>query len=154
MPLTYVDPSALAKRYVPEVGSPWVVRLCNTEPIAISLIAVTEMASAIARRTREGSLTEGQRDALYRTFIADLESFVVVAIHQAVVERAAAYLLSVPPAIRLRSLDAIHVSSAENALDRSRRNGIATGLFVSSDLALLAAARWVGLDVVNPEDHR
>ncbi len=32
--LSYLDTSALAKRYVPEVGSAWVARLCQREPVA------------------------------------------------------------------------------------------------------------------------
>ncbi len=58
MPLTYLDTSGLVKRYVPEVGSAWVEQLCRREPVSTSLIAIPELASALARRTREGALTD------------------------------------------------------------------------------------------------
>jgi len=48
--LTYLDSSALVKRYVPEAGSEWIDRLCKTEPVVVSLVAVPETASALARR--------------------------------------------------------------------------------------------------------
>ncbi len=57
MALTYLDSSALAKRYLPEVGSAWVARLCQQEPVAISLVALPKLAFALARRVREGALT-------------------------------------------------------------------------------------------------
>lgn len=72
MPLVYLDTSALAKRYVQEVGSEWVVRLCQREPAAISLIAIPELASALARRTREGALSAQERDTLFQAFLRDL----------------------------------------------------------------------------------
>src|SRR5581483_12201353 len=48
--LAYLDSSALAKRYLPEVGSAWVAHLCQQEPVAISLVAIPELTSALARR--------------------------------------------------------------------------------------------------------
>lgn len=153
MPLTYLDSSGLVKRYVPEAGSAWVTHIRNTEPVAISLVAVVEIASAIARRRREGSLTEEQASAIYRLFVAGLASCVVIGVHQEVIQRAATFLLTAPAPIRLRSLDANHMASAQLAFDRARRRGIAVGAFVSSDIALLAAARWSGLAIENPEQH-
>ncbi len=46
--------------YVPELGSTWVASLCQQQPAAISLIAVPELASALARRAREGALRGGR----------------------------------------------------------------------------------------------
>ncbi len=57
--------------YVPELGSTWVASLCQQQPAAISLIAVPELASALARRAREGALSLKQRDMLFRAFLRD-----------------------------------------------------------------------------------
>ncbi len=153
MALAYLDTSALAKRYLPEVGSAWVARLCQQEPVAISLVALPELASALARRTREGALTAQQRDALFQAFLRDARSFMVVEPGQAIAQQAAALLLTAPLPVRLRTLDALHVASARLAFARARRRGIATGSLVTADRALLDAASWAGLPTLNPEDY-
>jgi predicted nucleic acid-binding protein len=151
MPLSYVDTSGLVKRYVPEAGSAWVTRLCQQEPIATSLIAVPEMASALARRAREGALTVQQRDTLFQAFVRDARAFTLVDPNRTVAQRAVRLLLQAPPGVRLRALDAIHLACAQSAFARARRRGVATGDFVSSDVALLTAAQWAGLSIQNPE---
>lgn len=47
----------------------------------------------------------------------------------------------------------LHVASARWAFARARRSGVAVGAFVTSDRAVVAAARWAGLGVENPEDY-
>lgn len=156
MPLEYLDSSALVKRYIPETGSPWVTHLCQTEPVALSIVGVPEIASALARRAREGALTAAQRDTVFRLFLADVRSYVVVALNKTIAQRAAALLLTAPAAptpIRLRALDALHVATAQWTFARARRRSIATGAFVTADLALADAARWGGLATENPEAH-
>ncbi len=154
MPLCYLDTSGLVKRYVPEAGSAWVTHLCEQEPLATSLIAVTEIASALARRAREGSLTEQQRDTLFRAVVRDARTLVLVDTNRLVAQRAAQLLLAAPAHFRLRALDAIHLASAVHTFARARRRGVATGTFVSADEALLAAARWAGLTTQNPESEQ
>jgi predicted nucleic acid-binding protein len=153
MALAYLDTSALAKRYLPEVGSAWVARLCRQEPVATSLITIPELASALARRVREGALSAQQRDVLFRAFVRDARSLTVVESSQAVAQQAAALLLTAPPPMRLRTLDALHVASARLAFARARRRGVATGSFITADRALLDAASWAGLPTLNPEDY-
>jgi uncharacterized protein len=153
MPLSYLDTSALVKRYVPEVGSGWVAQLCQQEPVATSLITVSEIASALTRRTREGVLTDDQRDLLWEAFIRDARSFTVIGIAQSVAQQASMLLIGAPLTVRLRTLDALHVASAQQAFARARRRGIATGSFVTADRALIDAATWAGLATTNPEEH-
>jgi hypothetical protein len=151
MPLTYADSSAVVKRYVPEAGSRWVVELCEREQLALSLLAIPEVASALSRRAREGTLTAAQRDTLFRLFMADTGGYALVTFTQTVAQRAARLLLQAPPQVRLRALDAIHLASALHAFARARRRGVATGDFVSADAHLLAAGQWAGLSTQNPE---
>ncbi len=52
----YADTSALLKRYVQEVGSPWLIALVAPEqhPLVVaSKLIVVEITSAFARRRRE-----------------------------------------------------------------------------------------------------
>lgn len=154
MPLNYVDTSALIKCYLPEPGSAWMSGLVASEPIMISLLAVVEFSSALARRTREGALTLRQRDDVWRTFLRDTAEFAVLGLTGPVAREAAGLLFTGPPAIRLRALDALHLATARWSFARARRRGIATGSFVTADRMLLEAARWAGLAVINPEEHR
>jgi predicted nucleic acid-binding protein len=156
MLLNYVDSNALVKRYVSDTGAAWVTQLCETQPVVVSILAIPEVASALARRARAGELTAAQRDTIFHQLLADTHSYIVVSLHKTIVQRAARLLLtasSAPEPIRLRTLDALHLSSAQWTFARARRRGIATGVFVSADLALLAAAQWVGLATENPERH-
>lgn len=141
----------LVKRYIPEVGSAGVTALWQSEPIAISLVTIPEIASTLARRTGEGSLTEQARDTLFRLFRRDAESFVVVDINRTVIQGAAGLLLTAPLPVRLRTLDALHVASAQWAFARGRR--VTTGAFVTADRALADAASWAGPSIVIPEDY-
>jgi uncharacterized protein len=66
MPAYYFDTSALAKRYVEEVGSAWVQALVaqqSGQTIYTSVLTQPELVSALQRRVREGLLEalEAQR---------------------------------------------------------------------------------------------
>jgi predicted nucleic acid-binding protein len=66
MPAYYFDTSALAKRYVVEVGSAWVQTIVaqqSGQTIYTSVLTQPELVSALRRRVREGLLEapEAQR---------------------------------------------------------------------------------------------
>jgi predicted nucleic acid-binding protein len=147
----YFDTSALAKRYVPELGSGLVRTLCQTEEITISSLTVAELASGLSRRVREGALKASDRDAIYRQFLADTGNYVVLGLTRPVVNAAANLLLAGTPAAPLRTLDALHLATAQSSFDRARRRGIHSGHFVTSDQHLMQAASSIGLRVINPE---
>ena len=153
MPIYYLDSSAIAKRYVREIGSPRIDDLLSRETISISTLSKVELASAFARRIREGTLSPIERDSIYRRFIRETRNFAVMTLSASIVREAALLLHSTPPTIPLRSLDALHIASALSLFARARRHGLAEAAFVASDRTLIAAARWAGLTVVNPEDE-
>ncbi len=153
MALHYADTSAVVKYYLPETGSGWVATLFASEPIAISLLTLVEIASALGRRTRDGDLTPEQRDRVWGLFLRDLPRYVVLGMPQRVAYEAAALLLTSSPPVRVRALDAIHLATAQWSLARARRRGVATGNFVTADRTLAEAAAWAGLPAVNPEDY-
>jgi uncharacterized protein len=73
----FVDTSALAKRYTPEVGTQWL--LTWVEPvfghtIAIAEITTVEMVSVLARHTREGKLSQSSAEALQEQFFLHAKS--------------------------------------------------------------------------------
>src|SRR5262245_8951967 len=122
MPVYYLDSSALVKRYVAEGGSCWVRALCLSELIVISLLTTAELASALARRTREGRMTSLQRDLLFERFLTDIPDYEVLELDQPVIRGAARLLLTHPPSVRLRTLDALHLSGAQLLQRRERRH--------------------------------
>jgi predicted nucleic acid-binding protein len=153
VPLHYLDTSALVKRYVSEQGSAWVEELFASEPVAVSSLAAVELASALARRTREGDLTPADRDSIFSSFLDDTREYVVLAVTQLMTEDATTMLLTSPPTIALRTLDALHLATARVAFASARRRGLATGSFVTADRALGQAVTWAGLTALNPEDY-
>ena|SRR5436190_7436889 len=150
MPLNYIDTSALLKRYVEEVGSGRIDALL-VDSAAVSSIARVEIASALARRTREGALSPEQREEIYAQFLDDLTALVVVVAGGVVLQRAATLALAAPPDAPLRTLGAIHLASALTAFEERADQTGGIGAFVTSDRQLRRAAEGAGLHVVDPE---
>lgn len=60
MTVYFVDTSALIKRYIPEVGSGWVISWIEPQAgntIMISDLSTVEIVSGLSRRQREGNIT-------------------------------------------------------------------------------------------------
>ena len=153
MALYFLDTSALVKRYIVETGSAWTRRLCLSESIVVSALALAEVSSTFARRSREGALSVNDRNALLHTFHTHVVQYTLVEVNRAVLSAAGALLLSAPASIPMRSLDAIQLASAQSFAATSSAAGLEPLTFVSSDTRLLAAAEWAGLAVDNPENH-
>ena len=130
--IRYFDASALAKRYVAEPGSEDVGQLlADGIPVTCRLSEV-EIASALARRRREGALTAAARDRLLASMHRDMASLYVVEVLPEVSALACRLLTR----HQLRAGDALHLASA---LMLSGRSGI-TVQFVAYDRALNEAA--------------
>lgn len=70
----YLDASALAKLYVSEARSDELeAALLGRRDLIVSDLALSELASAIARRAREGEMTGIDATRLYRRALHDLE---------------------------------------------------------------------------------
>src|ERR1700730_13375603 len=93
MALNFFDTSALAKRYVPEVGSSWVKGLVSSDAFAISELVVVEMASILARRARVGSMTQKEAEETFAVFRLDLDQCTVLDLDRFVVRHASELLL-------------------------------------------------------------
>ena len=131
----FLDSSALAKRYVDEVGSDRVGEILSAaSSLGLSVICLSEVVSGLCRLRREGKLSAPHYAENKVALIQDVEASVVIHITDQVVARAVELLERWP----LRSSDALHVAcAAEWAAD----------LFVSADERQCKAARGYGLRV-------
>lgn len=60
MTIYFLDSSAIAKRYIPEIGTPWIRQItdpASQNDLFIARITWVEVLSALARRQREGSVS-------------------------------------------------------------------------------------------------
>jgi predicted nucleic acid-binding protein len=130
---TLFDSSAFAKRYVEEVGSREVDALCvATSALALSVVCVAEIISALNRRLREKRLSAREYLAAKSRLSEEVADAVIINLTPEVIARTV-FLLEANP---LRALDAIHIACA---LEWGAE------LFVSCDDRQIKAARRAGL---------
>lgn len=137
--MRYFDASALVKRYVRERGTAKVRRLLTSDVAVTSRLSAVEIASALARRAREGAFSDTARDRAVAAFDADLASMLVVELTAAIVARAQTLVRR----HALRAGDAIQLASClyiQEALGEETS-------FVAFDDRLANAARLEDLAV-------
>ena len=138
--IAYFDSNALVKRYVRESCSDRVLTLLDETIPATSRFSAVEIASALARRCREGRLDDSLRHRLLRHLDRDLDSFYLVEFTPEVV-RTARDLLD---RNRLRAADALQLASSL-VLQRSVQSPV---LFVAFDRDLNEAASREGIEAL------
>jgi predicted nucleic acid-binding protein len=147
--LLFFDTSALAKRYLVETGTAWIVGVSQPAAgnvIIIADLATVEMASLLARRVREGTLAAGDARILLTSCLRHAErEYLSVPQDNHVLVQARTLVDRYP----LRTLDAIHLASAQ----RSGAILNEATSFVSSDRNLLAAATAEGMSTDDPLAH-
>jgi hypothetical protein len=131
--MLYFDASAIAKRYVREKRSLRVRRLLASDLPATSRYSAVEIASALARRTREGAISEEDRERALAALRDDLSAMLVVELTPAVVTRAQGLLQRHP----LRAGDAVQLASCLELRDELEE----PLALIAFDDRLLAAAR-------------
>jgi predicted nucleic acid-binding protein len=130
---TYVDASALLKRYIHEPDSEVAERWLRADAVLVtSWITLVEVRRNLARLLA-GAALSAARAQLDR----DLDAFALVSVDE-VVCRAAA---DVGEVLGVRSLDAVHLASAQ----RLQVGGL---VFLTFDLRQAQAARSLGFTVV------
>lgn len=129
---TYVDSSVLMKRYVEEPDSDYAEQLLGTDPVLVtSCVTIVEVRRNLARLLDGSDLISQQMQ-----FSADVDSFALVSCDEALATAAA----DVAEVVGVRSLDAIHLASAQ-------RLRIPSLTFLTFDLRQAQAARSLGLAV-------
>lgn len=132
----YFDSSALAKRYIEEPGSDDVVQLClQATELAVSVLCIPEIISALCRLRKEGHLTSTLYREAKEALLGDLGGAEVCSITSAVVGQSVQLL----EANRLRALDALQIGCALEWMPDA---------FVSSDRRQIDAASAAGLHVI------
>jgi uncharacterized protein len=130
---TFFDSSAFAKRYVDEAGSQAVDAICaGATELALSVVCIPEIISALNRRVREGSLSPEQYVEAKTRFSEDVKDAAIVNLTSPVLSRCTTILEQSP----VRAVDALHVACAA---------AWEAELFVSADKRQLSAANKAGL---------
>ena len=136
----YLDASALVKLLVPEAESDALNQaLAGLTDVIVSDLALTEVASALGRRTREQRLSREEARRLYREASKLHGSSHHAELTPPVHRRAERLMLSLT--IPLRALDALHLAAALDA---------EAATVVTFDPRLRAAAASQGLFVAPP----
>ncbi len=128
-----VDSSAFAKRYILEDGSELMDQfLQSASELALSIILVPEIISALNRRLRENILSLDNYRKVKKQLMEDVHDAMVIQITPSVISHSIKLLEN----NALRAMDALHVACAlEWQAD----------LFVTADKRQLMAARESGL---------
>jgi predicted nucleic acid-binding protein len=134
----YFDTSALVKRYIDEVGRRQVLQLLRRHECVASAVLPVELRSALRRRVTDGTFEVARVPAILKRVAADRAYWTLVRVGPEVLA-AAERLVAVHP---LRTLDAIHVASAQVFAAGVSASGL---MFVSADKRQTEAAAVIGL---------
>jgi hypothetical protein len=135
----YLDTSYIAKFYFNEPESPRVRKLVRTaDTIHSSVWALAEFHSLIHRRLREGSLSPIDARALSSRFYEHVREglWKLIPVSEALLRRTSALVVSAPSGLYIRTADAVHLTTAQEAGERD---------VWTSDRHMLASAAHFGL---------
>jgi uncharacterized protein len=135
----YFDTSYIAKFYFNEPESSQVRRLVKTaDTIHSSVWALAEFHGVIHRRLREGSLSPKDALELSSCFHAHAQDglWKLIPVHESLLRRTSARMISAPPELFIRTADAVHLTTAEEAGERE---------VWTNDRHMLASANYFGL---------
>lgn len=142
----YWDSSALLKLYIREPDSAYFLALASqgTEPIVTSSLAFAEVLCALVRKESEADINRGASDVLFERFRHHIDDGTIELLPltketlEALPPMLTRLLRGKPPML-LRSLDAIHIASAQ----ASRSTTV-----VSTDKRMRAVAALAGLKLL------
>ena len=152
MRVHFFDSSAIAKRYVNEAGTAWILGLVG--PTSgnhnyLASITAVEVVSALTRQQRSGSLSGADAAAALAAFRHDFANeYRILDISAAMIDVA----MDMAEKHALRGYDAVQLAAALRVHSQSLASGMTLTL-VSADLALNAAAVAEGLAVEDPNAH-
>lgn len=139
----YLDSCIIVKLVSREPDSEAYHGIVAGQPVVTSELAVAEVRSALLSKERAGRISRQDRLTGWRLFqekVRDQE-FHLLPLNRQVIERAGAVIEQCHPGAPLRTLDAIHVATAE--LHGGEQ-------MCSSDQRVCAAADVIGLSLVPP----
>ena len=146
--MIYWDTSCVLKLYTAEADSlPWQRVMVSSDHESVSsALLETEFALAVEQKELRGELIPGGAKKLWRIFQRDLEAgqFRLIPIGSDVLKRAieiSSHCLRTKPAIPLRTLDALHLSTAVL---------LKCSQLASADHRMISGARHLGIPVLAP----
>jgi uncharacterized protein len=149
----FLDSSALLKRYVPEMGTAWIQSIAdpqNQNLLIVAHIDWVEIGSAVARRKREGNISNSHANQILAAFRAHWNTqYFIVAIDNAVIELAGQLVAQHP----LRAYDAVQLAAALSLQGHLSPPTVACFTFLTADSRLLAIARAENLLADDPNLH-
>jgi predicted nucleic acid-binding protein len=139
----YLDSCVIVKLVSHEPDSEAYNAIVAGQNVVTSELAVTEVRSALLTKERTGKITRQARAAGWRLFQEKVraEELILLPLNRQVIERAGAVIEQCHPQVALRTLDAIHVATAE--LNGGEQ-------MCSSDLRVCDASDFIGLSLVPP----
>jgi uncharacterized protein len=144
----FLDTSTILKRYVQEIGTPWVQALAAPaagHSLIIVRITLAETIAAITRRERGGSITPHDAATAVADFQLDFaRQYFIIEVSAPVITEAA----SLARKHGLRGYDAVQLAAALDAQVR-----LPSLILISADADLNAAAVAEGLTVDDPNTH-
>ena len=113
----YLDTSVLVKVFVREPDSEFYGKLTDGQIVCSSVLAYTEVWSAFLAKERAGGLTPEQRRRAWASFDRNVMEEVIelLPMGPAIFKRANRIMEACHPKVPLRSLDALHLASADQA---------------------------------------
>ena len=153
MAVYFVETSALAKRYIAEVGSLWLRALLDPSTgCSIYVVRVTaiEMIAAITRRERGGTLAPTDAATTRQPFRRDLATaYQVIEVTPSLANRA----MLLAEKHGLRGYDALQLAAGVEVDVRYLASGLPAVIFISADTELNVAAMAEGLTIDDPNTH-
>jgi len=142
--MNYLDTSALIKRFVAEKGSPLIQMIMTHHgSVATAKIAYAEVYAGLARKHREGYLSDSMYALSCRQFESDWKAYIRIDLRDEILLMTRDLIQRYP----LRGFDAIHLASALS-LKSALREDLT---FAAADERLLRVAEAEHLRVLNVE---
>ncbi len=150
MSFYFIESSALVKLFVAERGSEHLISLI--EPLTsaqklVSALALMEVYAAVRRRERAGGMDAESAAIVLEQLVAEFAQMTEQPLSSTVTDKAMQLL----DRHELRPVESIQLASCVTARALS---GVTDFIFVTTNAALLKAARAEGLQTLNPEDEK
>ena len=142
----YLDSCIIVKLLVVEPDSERFIRSLEGQPLVTSELSRTEVFSALLARERAGKISVSDRRRAWREFEARVASgeIKIELLNSLVMHKANHLLEKCHPKAALRSLDAIHLATADVCHDFP---------LATTDERLRAAATLLGFNVFPPDEN-
>jgi len=142
----YLDSCILVKLLVAEPDSEFFVRSLEGKPLVTSELAQTEVFSALLARERAGKISVADRRRAWDEFESRIEAgeIRIEALNSIVLRKAMHSLERCHPQVPLRTLDAIHLATADLCQDFP---------LATTDGRLRDAATLLGLKIFPPVEE-